>query len=198
MKRQLHPDRWKHPYIGRNAVEKQIEGVKQAIGLIMTEISACDICTQAVGAAADMGVASSNEAESYIKTIQEAAVLPTLRARLAEVIEEEGKIDISWLIGIDKKIEESEKRIKNLEQQKEECVSNIARYEREKQDIASNRIPQEQNNAAESRKAIDDRYDSQWISSTGEPRFMKELGMRVRPGSRTISVAAGEDKEPEG
>ncbi|HOJ80364.1 MAG TPA: SbcC/MukB-like Walker B domain-containing protein [Clostridiales bacterium] len=176
--RQLHPDRWKHPYIGRNAVEKQIEGVKQAIGLIMTEISACDICTQAVGAAADMGVASSNEAESYIKTIQEAAVLPTLRARLAEVIEEEGKIDISWLIGIDKKIEESEKRIKNLEQQKEECVSNIARYEGEKQDIASNRIPQEQNNAAESRKAIDDRYDSQWISSTGEPRFMKELGMR--------------------
>lgn len=176
--RQLHPDRWKDPYIGRNAVEKQIENVKKAIRAIKTEISTCDICISAVGSAADMAVANSNEADDYCRAMEDAAVLPSLKASLAEVIDEEKKIDISWLLEIGQRIRKLEERITGLEQQYEECIGDISRYGNEKDAIIREKLPQEQRNAEAYRQAIDSGYDVQWIGSTGEPRFMKELGMR--------------------
>jgi uncharacterized protein YPO0396 len=176
--RQLHPDRWKDPYIGRNAVERQIENVKQAMELIKTEISACDICISAVGSAAGMAVASTNEAEDYCKTMEDAAALPPLRTMLEEVIAEEGKIDISWLLGIEERIRDSENRIAGLEQKEKECIKDIARYGNERDAITGEKLPYEQRNAASFRQTIDAAYNEQWVVSTGEPRFMKELGMR--------------------
>lgn len=183
--RQLNPDRWKDPFIGRKAIEEQIRNEKSAIDKLNLDISACGEYATAVSSAANMTLINKNESEGYLKLFEKASALPGWKTALSEVLEQEGKIDLSWLNELNGQITESDYRIKQLEQEDRRCGNEKAKLEKEQDDIRQEKLPLAEQNEENSRKDLTYRYNTNWVEETGEPRFLKEL--QSRKSAREVS-----------
>jgi len=176
--RQLNPDRWKYPYIGRNAIKEQIENVKRSIEKAENELEFCGKVEKAIRNAVRIDVISQNESEDYIQIVESAAVIPELQKQLNDVIDEMGRIDLTWLISLDGQIKECEEKIKQLEAEEKKCNNKIVGLEKEKELIVNEKLPLADEKEKELRLVIEKDYDAAWVAEKGEPRFIKELQAR--------------------
>jgi len=175
--RQLNPDRWKYPFIGRRALEEQKDTVKRAIEKQKKELQYCKNLVDILSKASGITVINPNEYEQYLKVIQETRKLPALKNKLNEIIDELGKLDLTWLFTLDQKIRECEDRITRFEEEEKHCISSIAAAENARNTIIREKLPYTGEQEVEAR-AILSGYDTAWVNEKGEPRFLRELENR--------------------
>jgi uncharacterized protein YPO0396 len=175
--RQLNPERWKYPFIGRKALEEQKETVKIAIEKHKKDLADCKALGDILTKATNITVINPKEYERYLKTIEEAGKLPELENRLSEVDEELKKLDFTWLYGLNEKINECENRINEYEKEKESCTASKAKAENEKETIVREKLPYTEKQEEDARMILS-RYDASWVNEKGEPRFLQELDNR--------------------
>jgi len=175
--RQLNPERWKYPFIGRKALEEQKETVKKAIEKKKKEIQDCKSVVDILSKASNITVFSPNEFEQYLRIIEETRKLPILKSRLNEVVGELKKLDLTWLTSLDEKIKECESWIKRFEKEKEQCMTSIGAAENARNAIIMEKLPNANEQEAEARMSLS-RYDRSWVNEKGEPRFIRELASR--------------------
>jgi uncharacterized protein YPO0396 len=176
--RQLNPARWSYPFIGKNAVEEQIRNVKQFIEKADKEVATCDRLIEALTGAADMGVISENEWEDYMHIMEDAAALPHLEEQLYEVNKEKNGIDLTWLISLEEKIQESEEKIKQLESEEKDLIKRIAEAENQKIIIINEKIEEARHREKMFRQVLKENYSEDWVADKAEQRFIKELQSR--------------------
>lgn len=176
--RQLNPERWKYPFIGRNALEEQRKNVRNSIEKAERELAVCLKTCEIIKNAANMAVISQNESEHYLQIVENAAVLPILEKQLSEVTDEMGRLDLTWLARLEEKIRECEEEIKRLEDDEKQCIKKIAEAQNAKKAIVDEKLPAAGEKEKESRRIIEAGYDASWISDKGELRFMRELQAR--------------------
>lgn len=176
--RQLHPDRWKDPFIGRNAIEEQIRNERKAIETVKKDISVCGEYSTAVSGAANMTVINRNESEGYLQLFDKVVELPGIKRKLAEVVEQEGKIDLSWLNNLNRQIKEADIRILQLEKEEKRCEGAIEIRKYEQNAIRVEKLPLAAQNEDTAKNVIGAGYDTVWVKEAGEPRFIKELQSR--------------------
>ncbi|HHW32172.1 MAG TPA: hypothetical protein GXX20_10975 [Clostridiaceae bacterium] len=175
--RQLNPDRWKYPFIGRKALEEQKETVKIAIEKNKEELEACKSLSDILSNAANITVINPNEYVQYLRVIEEARKLPDLKNKLNEVVDELDKLDLTWLFSLDEKIRKCEDRITRFEEEEKKCISSIAESENAMKTIVQEKLPNAGEREAEARVILT-RYDTSWVNEKGEPRFLRELENR--------------------
>lgn len=173
--RQLNPERWKYPFIGRHALDEQKKNVRESIENYEKELEACKIAGEAVKSAAGIAVINYNEAEQYLQVIESSAELPALKKQLDEVVDEIGKLDLTWLINLEGKIKECEENIKTLEKDEKECIKKIAEADNAKRIIEKEKLPTAEQDERGARHTIESGYEVTWVTDKGEPRFIKEL-----------------------
>jgi uncharacterized protein YPO0396 len=176
--RQLNPDRWKSPYIGKKAIEEQIRLKRQ-------EIASLTIAAKFYGGRLDIlqklskiDIINNNEESNTLTVINQAAALPDLEKQLRLVIDKLGALDLTWLSQLDAQIEDLEKAIKGLEVKEIELNSCIVKAQTNNQNIEEKDIPDEQESAGNRQAHIKDLFQDDWIKEKGEPRFLKELEAR--------------------
>jgi len=176
--RQLNPDRWQYPFIGRKALEEQKASVKRTIESKEKECDICKAAGQAIDGAAGIAVINPNESEQYLQIIERSTGLPDMKTQLAKVVDDLGKLDLTWLMSLEGKIRECEDRIKSLEVEDRLYIKKIAEADTERKAIIENRLPAAEEEEGKARTIIDSGYEASWVSEKGEPRFIKELQSR--------------------
>jgi uncharacterized protein YPO0396 len=176
--RQLNPDRWKYPFIGRTALEEQIKSVQGSIDTAESEVTTYNNLIESIRGVANLGIINQNESEHYIQVVKNSVILPTLNQQLTEVVEEMGRIDLTWLLGLEGKIKECEMNIDQLNKNERECARKIIEAQKDQDSIRKEKLPDAEQQARNYRQAIEIKYNNSWIVEKGEPRFIKELQSR--------------------
>ncbi|SFQ30725.1 ATP-binding protein [Caldicoprobacter faecalis] len=177
--RQLHPDRWRNPYIGRRAIEEQIESKTAQIAQIEKEVTSLESMSQGLRSIYSMESMNLNEAENILEVLEKSKVIPSLEAKLKDIVDELGKLDLSWLAQLDKKIKAMEKEIENLKNEEQACLTELIGLKTKNNEIAENKLPAEKQKVEFYRNKINSEFPGNWIQEKGEPRFEKELSSRA-------------------
>lgn len=176
--RQLNPERWQAPYIGRKSIEAQILMKKAVLDKLQ---QACDVCTERVKRLenlAKMESMNANETETILFVLEKTSQIPELERQLQEIIQELSGMDLTWLMQLDKKIKALETDISDLEEKEKALDKEITKKETQNAAITEEKIPQAQAEVNLRRNQIDSRFPAEWIKEKGEPRFIRELEAR--------------------
>jgi len=177
--RQLHPDRWTNPYIGRRSIEEQIEIKTAQMSHIKREITNFQSLSKALNDIASMNSMNLNEAETIMEVLENSKAIPGLEAKLNDIVDQLGKLDLTWLAQLDQKIKEMEKEIDNLRKQHQIHWTKRVELETNNKEIAKNQLPAEKQKVELYQNRINSKFAEEWIQNMGEPRFQKELSSRV-------------------
>ncbi|HBQ64038.1 MAG TPA: hypothetical protein DD727_03770 [Clostridiales bacterium] len=173
--RQLHPDRWKFPFIGRRALEEQIRSTREAIREAEEVLSVLARIAPAAKKAADLENFSEGDMENALLAAQEAEQIPRLEAERKSAADELGRLDLSWLRQLDEQIRQAESIIRELNEENNERVGQAAEIRINAGMIREEKLPGLKSQVQDMEESIRTRYDPSWLLSTGEPRFEKEL-----------------------
>ncbi|GAB1475488.1 SbcC/MukB-like Walker B domain-containing protein [Bacillota bacterium] len=176
--RQLNPERWKYPYIGRHAIREQMERVKSFIAKAEEHLEVCRKLEGILHNVSSLSVINQNEAEYYGKIVEDAVILPELEKRRDQTIEEMGKLDLTWLLGLDRQIEECEAEIQSLEEEDKKYTKSISVNEEKQNTIKTEKLPGAEEKEKENRLIIELNYETDWVTDKGELRFQRELQAR--------------------
>jgi uncharacterized protein YPO0396 len=171
--RQLDPLRYRDPFIGKQAIRKQIENAKADLAQLEQEINKLKIKLEKYKAVPEFSSAR-NALDIYAQDADNAAAIPKLEADLKAVQAERDSLDLTWLErqqervdALDKEAGELQKRINEIYRQSGSTQQAIT--------SAKNQIPVLEHQAGEKRHYIEGTYDQDWLETTGEPRFRREL-----------------------
>ncbi|MDD4503520.1 MAG: SbcC/MukB-like Walker B domain-containing protein [Clostridiaceae bacterium] len=176
--RQLNPERWKYPYIGRKAIEEQIKTKRQELEALEKTIVVCGVRLAALQSINGMEIMNANEVESTLNVVSKSANIEAIESEYNSVLKELGAIDLTWLIKLEDKIRELEDEIKELERRERKLNDERVGLKKETDIIERTNIPQGEHNVRLYLEKINNRYRPEWIMEKGEPRFLKEIEMR--------------------
>ncbi|MGI6084764.1 MAG: ATP-binding protein [Acetivibrionales bacterium] len=176
--RQLNPERWQTPYIGRKSIEAQIkikkfafEKLKQIKTIFTDRVSVLESTEK-------MESMNTNETDNVLSVLEKASCIPELEQELEEVTSNLSKIDLTWLNQLDDKIKALESQIIKLNETERKLNNEIVKIDTLNQTIQEEKIPNAQAEVKRRREHIDSRFDANWINEKGEPRFIREWESR--------------------
>lgn len=176
--RQLNPERWRWPYIGRRSIDQQIK-VKNEENIQLQDLlgfygARLEILKNIAG----MEAMNSNEVANALEIIDKAQALPGLENDYRANLEELGGLDLTWLMGLDDQIRALETEIAQKEKENTALAEERGKLKEIIEANEKERIPAEKLALGEKQNRINALFETAWISEQGEPRFLKELEMR--------------------
>jgi energy-coupling factor transporter ATP-binding protein EcfA2 len=176
--RQLNPERWKTPYIGRKAIEELIKAKRLELLSLNDDFTQCGAILEVLKGAIAMETMNANEVESTLQVIKNAELIPEKEQEYQTVLQELGALDLTWLMKIDAQIKALEAQIREVEDEKRNYENNIVELETVNKIIKNEKIPSEEGIVNRWRQIIGEKYSAEWVREKGEPRFLKELHNR--------------------
>lgn len=176
--RQLNPERWKNPYIGREAVAEQIKARHAELDSLNADFAGCESTLERLKGAAGMETMNANEAESIGEVIKNVGLIPGKEREYQAVVQELGALDLAWLLKIDGQIKEVETRLREVEIKERELKDKTVELETVNRITEAEKLPAENGNIDRWRRKITDGYPDEWVRAKGEPRFEKERQAR--------------------
>ena len=176
--RQLNPERWKTPYIGRKAIEGQIKVKRVELNALENDFAVCMNRLAVLKDIPVMEIMNANEVENTMQVIKNAALIPAKEQELQAVIRELGALDLSWLMKIDERINALEIETRAIETKERQLKDEIVELETINKITALEKIPAENDKIRHWGQRITEGYAEDWIREKGEPRFTKELQVR--------------------
>ncbi|MGB9975815.1 ATP-binding protein [Thermovenabulum sp.] len=178
--RQLSPERYKTPYIGKKSLEKLLE-VKLAEkdekeGLLnkikekyetLSKIKNIEPITEIF---IENAKGAKKEKQDYI----------SLKEALESVRRELSNLDLSKILEIDEKIQKTEREMENIKREREKITGEINKINSEIQ-VDSYRLREVEMELNEKQKEIELSFEPEFVKETGEPRFLRELENRKLP-----------------
>lgn len=200
--RQLNPERWQVPYIGKASIEKQIglkENEYKELAITQNDLKSYTTLLEQLKSIEPV---TTGEIESMVNSINDCSSYGKLKDDLNNVILKLGSIDLTLLTSIDDKIKEVEGERKKLNTEIDSYKEKKTRLDEEIKRINGTSLPE---SSADEKKISEDiqlKYDTDWVSSTGETRFEKELEARKSPdniigafGSQIARTISQRDKK---
>lgn len=172
--RQLDPARYKDPYIGKEAIRRQIESKVQHIALLDREIDELRGQLEEFSALPAQAAIPQAMLERYRQEAEAVAGTERLQQELASARQELAGLDLTWLDQQQKRLNQLEGEIQGLTERHKQLIQQIGRTEQQIQ-TNKDRIPRLQSQASYAQQELEETYDEQWRQSAGEPRFEQEL-----------------------
>lgn len=179
--RQLNPDRWQVPYIGKASIERQIELKENELKELNTAESNLKIYTELLDKLRSIEPLTSGEIDGIVAQAEEGSSLDGLLKELKSVTNEYGSIDLTNILSIDEKIKETDENRKKLNSNIISLRDKRTRIDNELNRIKNDTLPSLSNDERSLSEDIKLRYDSQWVLKIGESRFERELESRKSP-----------------
>ncbi len=176
--KQLKPDEWKYPYIGRKSIEEQIRVREDELCKNKEKLPEYTKTIECFKSIYKMEIINLNEVENILKVIQEACLITEFERKLQSISGEIEGIDLTWLEKINENITEIKEEIEKLEKNGKEISEETGKIKNANKNIDNEKIPAEIKKIEESISVIKNDFSGEWIENTGEPRFKKELEAR--------------------
>lgn len=176
--RQLHPERWKYPYIGRKALDEQLRLKRQELEAAREALSWYGERVETAGSISRMEIMNANETGSILQVMKDLAVLPGREEELRNVVDQLGLLDLSWLLTLEDKIKVLGEEVVYLNEQERTINNRIVELKTKNGSICEKELPTGRDEVRLREEGIARRFAAGWINSKGEPRFQKELDAR--------------------
>jgi uncharacterized protein YPO0396 len=171
--RQLDPARYRDPFIGKQAIRKQIENARADLVKLEQEIGQLNEELARFKALPPFSSALT-ALDHYIEDADHAAKIPTLETELKAVEAERDALDLTWLDRQQEKVNVLEREVEDLQRRIKE-INRKTGATGQAISSAQDQIPALENKAGEQRRQIEEKYEQDWLQATGEPRFRQEL-----------------------
>jgi len=129
--RQLNPDRWKIPFIGKHSIEEQIRIKEEEREKLLQEKKTLTDREKILGNLREIEVINDDEIINIKGQLQEIESWEILQDELKKIIEAMGQIDLTYLDSIDRAIEELKIQKEKVEKDLRECDKAINKLEYE-------------------------------------------------------------------
>lgn len=179
--RQINPKRWKVPYIGKQAVKKQIEIKGKELAELTQEIKRTESRFKVLAGLKEVEPIAEDSIAHITGSLQQLEGYPALAREHQQVQEILEGLDLSYLDQLDQAIAQVKKQKKEELKRSDLLKASKIATESENKTITEDKIPTEESKREKSRQKIEEQYDAGWIQETGEPRFLKELNKKGSP-----------------
>ena len=184
--RQLHPKRFEQPYIGRKAIAQQIIQKTERLSQLeqrLTQLKPlvaelCRICSFTPLSLSDI------DHTLILKT--KASALPAHEAQWQTIVDELGRLDLSYLSQLEKRIAACDVEIQLTQTQLKSRIERRAEATAEKK-AKVEWLPSLSLEVERLMASVKASYDPQWAEDVGKPRFDSEL--KTRGNAANILIA---------
>ncbi|MEE0955528.1 MAG: SbcC/MukB-like Walker B domain-containing protein [Eubacterium sp.] len=172
--RRLNPKRYETPYIGREAIHRQLLQTEARLSDRKKDLAERTNTERLLKKAAETEVLSGYEIEMRKRAIQESRLIPELAGEITQVQKEYDGLDFSFVFKLKEEIETKKSLSAQKTAEKEKLQHSCGVLEEKIRQLTSDRLP----DAEAALRAVLDKiaasYQAEWIQKTGEPRFTKE------------------------
>ena len=196
--RQLNPERWRVPYIGRNAIASQIEMTKSQLNELKNTKAAVDAQIGVYTQKCDVVPLSEYELKAHVETLSHWTDFGVSQDKIQALSLERERLDLTYLSQLEKKIEENKEKITETVAQLMACASDKGKVEGEISRLKAELIPNVQSQLDNQKALVDsDKFDQ--VRDEAMTRFEKLLS-ELKPDQISMNYArsakaAGTDKE---
>lgn len=176
--RQLNPERWKNPYIGKASIEKLIKNKEENYEILDKKRIKLTGEYAFLDKAIKIEPLTESDIDNAENDIVEIRPYDEIKNKLQNIVIEINNLDITYLVKVDEKIEEVNKKIKGLDGNIQNLISEIKINESTIKTIRNIKLPEEEKARVLNEEILNKNYDNAWIEAVGEPRFIKELEIR--------------------
>ncbi|SHM89526.1 Uncharacterized protein YPO0396 [Caldanaerovirga acetigignens] len=178
--RQLNPERWRFPYIGKKSLEDMLKAKTAEVKEKRILLDELMDGYERLARIKNVEPITESFMENLKNAKKEKEKLDILFKKLEEIERQKSLLDLTKLMEIDDRIAKAEKElegakneIKRLQGVISEITSEIRLLEHQKE--------QKEKELKSQLLALEERFDLDFIKDTGEPRFLKELQARKDP-----------------
>lgn len=185
--RQINPQRWKIPYIGKQALKKQLGIKEKELAELTPEIETIAGRFDILEGLKEVEPLAEDSIAHITGSLRQLQAYPDLvreRQQLQETIK---GIDISYLDKLDQAIDQVDKQKEAAAKCRDQLKEKKVVAESENKTMTEDKIPQQVRERDNQKQKIEEGYTAEWIQETGEPRFLKELKKRGSPSRITAA-----------
>lgn len=177
----IDPERWARPAIGKEAVRRRLEAVKQELERLEEGLSAIDRFQDMVKPVSVIPLPGDEEPARLIAAAEGVQRIPQLEEDIAGLRRDLAAVDRSAITALrervdflDREIRAEDQRLIKLRDQNSTDKEKLRRIEEED-------MPKLKDDLAVMEKNIAQNYHAEWIETTGDPRYQRELRERDDP-----------------
>jgi len=200
----IHPRLWEVHLIGKKSIEMQLRKQKALEPELEKKMDLLAGFVKKSKALRPVDAMNQNEVTDHFEWIEKAEGIPALRAKIKSLLNELGKLDLSWIAHITQSIQEKKQRIDKvsglISESKEKIGGIRARRNTQKDEYIPELIDRQNIARAASRK-----FPADLTDGSGEGKFQSELAAKKNPekiaqdyraqvGMRSNAVAQTESK----
>lgn len=178
--RQLSPARYEHPYIGQKSIAELIERKQRDLSVQQNLLDNLSPRLKKLGQLKNTPFLTDNDIDSILTLKVRVAVKDEVNERLQQVVAELASLDLSYLVRLEKDLEQCEDNLHKvraqLEQNREEHIKT-----QEKKKYLEENLPRLENVLQTLSRQLETKYEAQWCTSVAEPRFLQVLAKRKEP-----------------
>ena len=186
--RQLHPSRFEVPYIGRNAILRQLEMKEEELKRSKTKLNTQEVHLDKLKELRSANILNDENIDNMLRLRDIILTLPDIENEWKRLTREFSSLDFTYLKQIDKALADVENEINFINSQIRQMEKSIGRFDEAKEE-KEQRIPEIKKQIEERQIFIMGKYPFDWIEKIGEPRFLQE--MEKRQDSKQIFTSFG-------
>ncbi len=186
--RQLHPQRFETPYIGKQAIAELIRQKEQKLLEVKELAKGLEPRVRELNKVRNTPLLTENDITTLLNLKAKAASRPEVEEKLEEVIRKLGALDLSYLVKLEEKFKACETQIQKLRESQKLCFREMSTTQAELK-MKEAKLPELASELEEQNAYLEQHYESQWLEEVGEPRFHQELKNRKNPASILAAFA---------
>jgi len=176
--RAMNPERWAKPAIGQSAIRRRLDAVKLELTMLTNQISACATAKAGIDLCSKLSIPGESDIQQAVAYAKEKQTIPVLEQDVLRLRTSLAAIDKSSIDALKNHVAQLDISIKSLEadlraQNKEQGI-----LEERLRVCQEETIPKLEDEIKTSLQCIAQKYDSEWVESTGGLRYQRELSTR--------------------
>ena len=185
--RKLNPNRYATPFLGRNALQIQIQQNEAALLNIKSQLESVTATLAYLKRAARLAVMNDNEAQTYRESIARRDELLQLLQQRDSRQAEYGSLDLLYMQQMYEKICQLKQTAADFDKPIQDNHDEATRLDEQINTLQQTRIPEEESKIQTVGQSILRLFSEDWIAETAEPRYQDEV-IRSKTSSSSMSL----------
>lgn len=177
----IHPKLWQYHLIGKRSIQQQIATLESELPALRERQASIARLSAQCAALRSIDVMSTNETADSIHTLRTAAVLPELKASHQSIIVELGQLDLSWILKLNKQIDDLRDRVQQKDRAIRENAEQSGSLRQAVIQLTASRIPECRVLRDQTLAILSQRYTADFRQGAGALRFQSELASKLTP-----------------
>lgn len=173
--RRINPKLYESPFIGRKAMEMQLELCINELKQQKQEAQTQESAYQIVNKTSKLPALVAYEANSYAQNVEATKLIPKLEQHQKLLEQELNSLDLMYLEKLREEIDLLTVQSFKLNSSKEEFIEKRGSLREWIRNLQDNRLPQNLGSIVALEQSIENNYEGVWITSVGEPKYKDAL-----------------------